>query len=53
VTVARPYGSIDLGRIRARRWQDEADITEGAVFRRIWTPPRGCDGRGVVARISE
>jgi hypothetical protein len=31
--------------IRAlRSWQAAAGITEGAVFRRIWIPPRGRDG---------
>jgi hypothetical protein len=28
-----------------RAWQHDAGITEGAVFRRTWTPPRGRDGR--------
>jgi hypothetical protein len=46
VSVAIPYGTTELCPIRAlRAWQDEAGITEGAVFRRIWTPPRGRDGR--------
>jgi integrase len=46
VTVPIPYGTTDLCPIRAlRRWQDAAGITEGAVFRRIWTPPRGRNGR--------
>jgi hypothetical protein len=46
LTVAIPYGSTELCPIRAlRRWQDAAGITEGAVFRRIWTPPCGRDGR--------
>ena len=46
VTVAIPYGTTELCPVRAlRRWQDAAEITEGAVFRRIWTPPRGRDGR--------
>jgi hypothetical protein len=46
VSVAIPYGTTDLCPIRAlRAGQDEAGITEGAVFRRIWTPPRGRDGR--------
>jgi hypothetical protein len=46
VTVAILYGSTELCPVRAlRRWQDEAGITEGAVFRRIWTPPHGRDGR--------
>jgi hypothetical protein len=46
VTVAIPYGTTELSPIRAlRAWQDAAGITEGAVFRRISTPPRGRDGR--------
>jgi len=46
VTVAIPYGTTELCPVRAlQRWQDAAGITEGAVFRRIWTPPRGRDGR--------
>jgi hypothetical protein len=46
VSVAIPYGTTDLCPIRAlRALQDAAGITEGAVFRRIWTPPRGRDGR--------
>jgi integrase len=46
VSVAIPYGATELCPIRAlRAWQDEAGITEGAVFRRIWTPPRGRDSR--------
>jgi site-specific recombinase XerC len=45
VTVALPYGATELCPIRAlRSWQDAAGITAGAVFRRIWTPPRGRDG---------
>jgi hypothetical protein len=39
-------GTTALCPIRAlRRWQDAAGITEEAVFRRIWAPPRGRDGR--------
>ena len=46
VSVAIPYGTTELCPIRAlRAWQDAAGITEGALFRRIWTPPRGRDGR--------
>jgi integrase len=46
VTVALPYGTTELCPIRAlRSWQEAAGITAGAVFRRIWTPPRGRDGR--------
>jgi hypothetical protein len=40
--------AAETGRLRARKraataeiLQDVAGITEGAVFRRIWTPPRG------------
>jgi integrase len=40
VTVAIPYGRTELCPVRAvRRWQEAAGITEGALFRRIWTPP--------------
>jgi hypothetical protein len=46
VSVAIPCGTTELCLIRApRAWQDAAGITEGAMFRRIWTPPRGRDGR--------
>ncbi len=46
VTVAIPYGSTELCPVRAlRRWQEAAGITAGAVFRRIFVPPRGRDGR--------
>jgi integrase len=46
VTVAIPYGSTELCPVRAlRQWQQAASITEGAVFRRIWVPPRGRTGR--------
>ena len=46
VTVALPYGTTELCPIRAlRSWQRAAGITEGALFRRIWIPPRGRDGR--------
>ena len=45
VTVALPYGTTDLCPIRAlRSWQEAVGITKGAVFRRIWIPPRGRDG---------
>jgi len=45
VTVAIPYGTTALCPVRAlRAWLDAAAITEGAVFRRIWTPPRGRSG---------
>lgn len=40
VTVAIPYGSTALCPVRAlRRWLAAAEITEGAVFRRVWQPP--------------
>jgi len=40
VTVAIPYGATELCPVRAlRRWQEAANITGGAVFRRIWVPP--------------
>jgi len=43
VTVAIPYGRTELCPVRAvRRWQDAAGITQGALFRRIWTP-RGAE----------
>jgi len=46
VTVAIPYGTTDLCPVRAlRQWQLAAGIAEGPVFRRIWIPPRGRDGR--------
>ena len=39
-TVALPYGSTALCPVRAlRRWQEAAGISEGALFRRVWTPP--------------
>jgi hypothetical protein len=46
VTVAPPYGTIPLSLIRAlRSWQAAAGINAGALFRRIWAPPRGREGR--------
>ena len=40
VTVAIPYGTTELCPVRAlRRWQEAANITAGAVFRRIFVPP--------------
>jgi len=40
VTVAIPYGATELCPVRAlRRWQEAANITGGAVFRRIFVPP--------------
>jgi hypothetical protein len=45
VTVAIPFGSTELCPVRAlRQWQQAASITESAVFRRIWVPPRGRTG---------
>ena len=42
VTVPLPYGDTSLCPVRAlRRWQEAAGITEGALFRRIWSPPKG------------
>jgi hypothetical protein len=44
-TVAIPYGSTELCPVRAlRQWQLTAGITDGPLFRRIWTPPRGRTG---------
>jgi site-specific recombinase XerC len=46
VTVPLPYGATELCPIRAvQAWQAAAGITAGALFRRIWVPPRGRDGR--------
>ena len=40
VTVAIPYGTTELCPVRAlRRRQEAANITAGAVFRRIFVPP--------------
>ena len=40
ITVAIPYGTTELCPVRAlRRWQEAANITAGAVFRRIFVPP--------------
>ncbi len=40
VLVPLPYGRTELCPVRAlSRWIDAGTITEGAVFRRIWTPP--------------
>jgi integrase len=39
VTVPIPYGATELCPVRAlRRWQDATGLTEGPVFRRLWTP---------------
>jgi site-specific recombinase XerC len=40
VSVAIPYGTTELCPVRAlRRWQEAANISAGAVFRRIFVPP--------------
>jgi hypothetical protein len=44
VTVALPYGTTELCPIRAVRSWQAAGIAAGALFRRIWTPPRERDG---------
>jgi site-specific recombinase XerC len=50
VIVAIPYGTTELCPVRAlRRWQDAAGIAGGAVYRRIWLPPRG--RRGLAAPL--
>ncbi len=49
VTVALSYGATSLCPVRAlRRWQDAAGIKEGAVFRRIWTPPSRRTAEGLL-----
>lgn len=41
VLVPLPYGRTELCPVRAlSRWIDAGVITEGAVFRRVWTPPQ-------------
>ena len=41
VQVGIPYGTSALCPVRAlKRWCDAAGITQGPVFRRIWTTPR-------------
>lgn len=46
VTIAIPHGSADFCPVRAlRRWLAAAEISEGAVFRRIWLPPAGRNGK--------
>jgi site-specific recombinase XerC len=41
VTVPLPYGDTELCPVRAlERWQQAANLTEGAVFRRIWLSSR-------------
>jgi hypothetical protein len=41
VRVGIPYGTSELCPVRAlKRWLDAGGITQGPVFRRIWTPPR-------------
>ncbi len=45
VNVAIPHGSADFCPVRAlRRWLTTASVTEGAVFRRIWSPPPAAGG---------
>jgi integrase len=44
VQVGIPYGHSDLCPVRAlRRWQQDAGITTGPLFRRIWATPRPQD----------
>ena len=46
MTIAIPYGTTELCPVRAlRRLQDATGISDGPVFRRIWLPPPGRDGR--------
>jgi integrase len=41
VQVGIPYGTSELCPVRAlKRWLSAAGITQGPLFRRIWTPPR-------------
>ena len=41
VQVGVPYGTSALCPVRAlKRWCDAASITQGPIFRRIWTLPR-------------
>jgi integrase len=41
VMVPLPYGDTELCPVHAlERWQRAAGLTDGAVFRRIWLPPR-------------
>ena len=41
VTVALPLGTTELCPVRAlRRWQDAAGLTDGPLFRRIWSRRR-------------
>jgi integrase len=41
VQVGIPYGTSELCPVRAlTRWRDAAGITQGPLFRRIWTTPR-------------
>jgi integrase len=45
VTVPLPYGQTELCPVRAlARWQQEAAITSGPVFRRIWRPRKAVPG---------
>ena len=44
--MALPYGTTALCPVRAlRSWLEAAGIAEGPVFRRIWSPPAGGQGR--------
>ena len=41
VQVGVPYGTSELCPVRAlKRWRNAAGITQGPLFRRIWTTPR-------------
>jgi site-specific recombinase XerC len=41
IQVGVPYGTSELCPVRAlKRWRDAAGITQGPLFRRIWTTPR-------------
>jgi integrase len=41
VQVGIPYGTSELCPVRAlKRWREAAAITQGPLFRRIWTTPR-------------
>lgn len=47
VPVPLPYGGTSLCPVRALlRWQQAAEITEGPLFRRVWTPPTRRRGDG-------
>jgi len=43
--VPLPYGKTELCPVRAlSQWLDAANITDGAIFRRLWSPPRIANG---------